>query len=477
MARMNFGIGTSLPGNLYTGGAVVFNEQPYIQYYTNQKLREQAREDAFYKYFGSLGNNLTPAGMHTNDIQGLMQMKNDWQNYMMQNREAIARPSLDQGKAYTEAMGRYNTMMSYINESKNKVKNLSSVGPILHSPNKKYLLNDATTQAIHLGSLPINDPNYRPFDPSTIDYNPPPFDAKQANQFRLNMSQYKPSDSPVTISLPNHQQQTIHHYKFNANDLNGIYTQGAMAYHTNPSFQGEIDKVKDDPQMHGTLNQLFNEHYGRDMQSPEDASAAYMLSLHPDISNKVEQPRNIPYSPWESTAARVKGEEKFYDYRQNHPKINDQDEWVSQFTDAIKRGDLNTLKKLESPLFSGNAKNTLNGNNGYIGIDYGPYNTGQTGDAADIKNVAAVKRIEKRKIANKDDPSKSHLENVQVTDYLDPNDPDLSSKVVKLYQKVMGGEHKMEQMEIKKSLQSPQTTGTPSTHNSQKTTFGAGGLN
>lgn len=320
--NMNLG-STGISSNDYNGGAVVFNQQPYINYYTNQKLREQAREDAFYKYFGGLGNNLTPAGMHTKDIPGLMQQKNDWQNYMMQNREAIARPGLDEGKAYTEAMGRYNSMMSYINQSKNDVKTLASLKPILDSPQKKYLLNDVTMQRIHQGSLPINDPNYRPFDPSSIDFNPPPFDAKQANQMRLNMTQYKPSDNPITIPLPNHQEQTVHNYKFSQNDLNGIYTQGAMAYHTNPSFQGEIDKVKDDPEMHGRLNSLFNEHYGRDMQSPEDASAAYMLSLHPDISNKVEQPRNIPYSPWETAAAGLNREKQFYDYKQDQQSTQD----------------------------------------------------------------------------------------------------------------------------------------------------------
>lgn len=481
MARLglNSGLGsTGISSNDYNGGAVVFNLQPYVQYSVNQKLRDQAREDAFYKYFGSLGSSLTPAGMHTKDIPGLMQQKNDWQNFMMQNREAVARPGLDQGKAYTEAMSRYNNMMAYINQSKNDVKNLASLKPILDSPQKKYLLNDVTMQRIHQASLPIGDPNYQPFDPSTIDFNPPQFDAKQANQMRLNMSQYKPSDNPTVIPLPNHQEQLIHNYKFNKNDLNGIYTQGAMAYHTNPSFQGEIDKVKDDPTMHGQLNSLFNEHYGRDMQSPEDAAAAYMLSLHPDISNKVEQPRNIPYSPWETAAAGFNREKQFYDYKSEHPTAIPQQEWVSQFTDAVKKGDLNTLKKLESPLFSGNGKNTINNKNGYVGIDYGAYQTGPTNDAGGIKNVAAVKRFEKRKVANNDDPTKSHYENVEVTDYLDPDDPNLSSKIVNLYQKIMGSQPKMEEGEVKKSL--GQSSSTPNTHTSQrsqKTTFGAGGLN
>lgn len=317
--RTNFGLGSvGVPSNLYSGGSVVFNEQPYISYYTNQKLRDQAREDSFYRYFGDLGKSLTPSGMHTKDIPGLMQQKNEWQQFMMDNRKNIARPGLDQGKAYTESMGRYNSMMSLINQSKNDVKNLASLKPILDSPQKNSLLNDATMMRIHKGSLPIGDPNYEPFDPSSISYNPPAFDAKQANAMRLNVSQYKPSDSPTIVPLPNHQEQVIHNYKFNQNDLNGLYVQGATAYHNNPSFQGEIDKVKDSPEMHQHLNEVFKEHYGRDLYSPEDAATAYMLTLHPDISNKVEQPRNLQYSPWETASASLGREKQMYDYKEQH---------------------------------------------------------------------------------------------------------------------------------------------------------------
>lgn len=316
--RTNFGLGSAgVPSNLYSGGAVVFNTQPYISYYLQQQAHKQAQEDAFYKYFGELSKSLTPAGMHTKDIPTLMQKKNEWQQFDMQNRKAIARPGLDQGKAYAESMQRYNDMLSLINQSKNDVKNLAALKPILDSPQKNALLNDATQLRIHKGSLPIGHPDYEPFDPSSINFNPPAFDSKQANAMRIAMSQYKPTEgSPIITPIGNNQQQVVHNFKFNPNQLNGIYTQAAVQYHNNPSFQNMID-AQDSPEAYHSMNQQFKEHYGRDINSKEDMSAAYMLSLHPDLSNKVEI-RNVPINPWESAAASLGREKQFYDYKEQH---------------------------------------------------------------------------------------------------------------------------------------------------------------
>lgn len=312
--RTNFGLGSAgVPSNLYSGGAVTFNPQPYINYYTNQKLRAEAREDAMYRYFGDMGKSLSPAGMDAKDIPGLMKRKNEWQAFDMQNRHSIARPGIDEGKSYTESMSRYNDMMDYINRSKSKVKNLSSLKPILDSPQKSALLNDAIQTRIHHGSLPLDHPEYQEFDPTSISYNPPAFDTKQANAMRVTMSQYKPTEGQPNITpIGNNQQQVVHNFKFNDNQLNGIYTQAAVQYHNNPSFQNMID-AEDSPEAYHSMNQQFKEHYGRDINSKEDMSAAYLLSLHPDLGNKVEI-RNIPVSPWESAAATLNRQKEYHDY-------------------------------------------------------------------------------------------------------------------------------------------------------------------
>lgn len=305
-----------LPGNLYAGGAVIFDSSPYTNYYLNQQARQKAQEDAMYRYFGEMGKGLTPAGMDAKDIPGLMKRKNEWQDFMMQNRKSIARPGIDQGKAYGEANVRYNDMIDYINRSKSKVKNLASLHSILNSPQKSALLNDATQLGIHHGSLPLDHPDYKEFDPSSIQYNVAPFDNKQINSLRNNLLQYKPTEiqAPSVVDIGNRQQQITHHYRFNENQLNGIYAQGATQYHTNPSFQNMIDRVKDDPMAYHSLNETFKEHYNRDILSGEDAATAYMMSLHPDISQKTEI-RTTPISPWESASAALDKEKQFYDYR------------------------------------------------------------------------------------------------------------------------------------------------------------------
>lgn len=319
-----------LPSNLYAGGAVIFDSSPYTNYYLNQQARQKAQEDSMYRYFGEMGKGLTPAGMDAKDIPGLMQRKNEWQNFMMQNRSAISRPGIDQGKAYAEANVRYNDMLDYINRSKSKVKNLSSLRPILNSPQKSALLNDATQLSIHHGSLPLDHPEYKEFDPSSIQYNTQPFGNKEINALRNTLVQYKPTETeaPTVVDIGNRQQQITHHYRFNENQLNGIYSQGATQYHTNPSFQNMIDKVKDDPSTYHTLNQTFKEHYARDILSGEDAATAYLMTLHPDISQKTET-RTIPISPWESAQASLSKEKQYYDYR--HQQDAEQSDRAEQF--------------------------------------------------------------------------------------------------------------------------------------------------
>ena len=471
MARTNFGIpSTGLPGNLYGGGAVTFNSQPYVSYYLQQQAHKQAQEDAMYKFFGDMSKGLSPAGMDAKDIPGLMQRKNQWQAFDMQNRKAIARPGIDQGKAYSESMSRYNDMLDYINRSKMKVKNLSSLAPILHSPQKDALLNDATQLRIHHGSLPLDHPDYQEFDPTSISYNAPSFDTKQANAMRVTMSQYKPTEGQPTITdLGNHQQQIVHNYKFNQNQLNGIYTQGAVQYHSNPSFQNMID-AQNSPEAYHTMNQQFKEHYGRDINSKEDMSAAYMLSLHPDLGNKIEI-RNVPISPWESAAASLNREKQYYDYREDQKaqKTVDTDNAAENF-------------------LSGREKEAKLGGSH-------PYTHAETGKK---ENAYTVKFTpdQVRKIFGTSDISGKHKiipDEVQVLengDYLPvyyqykdgkPVGSENNYAVDTRYTKPVSREAVKASLIANKIIPKTQTTtitpGVKETHKTTKTTFGAGGLN
>jgi len=58
------------PSNLYSEGQVNLDSTPYLRMQQQQQAKQQAREDALYKYFSELPNKINAAGMRVQDIDG-----------------------------------------------------------------------------------------------------------------------------------------------------------------------------------------------------------------------------------------------------------------------------------------------------------------------------------------------------------------------------------------------------------------------
>lgn len=329
MAR-NSSIG--LPSNLYSGGAVTFNTSPFTNFVLQTRQRQQAQDDALYKYFGDLGKNVTPAGMHSNDIPDLMAKKNEWQAFNMQNKNAIARPSIDKGAAYQKSMAMYNDMLAHAAESKEKVKAISGVGSIYKDPAKKSLLTEKTLADIQRGELPVTDPNYQRVDPLALNYNPRPFGVLEQGQLTALLNRFKGGESidGVPQKIPGTNQEKIK-YKttFNPDQLSGMQNIGASLYHNNPSFKQMIDEEADPlSNNYTTLNDVYKSHYGKDIASPEDMATAHVLSLHPNRSSR-EVVRNISVNPLTLIAARNASSKDIIDYRDDKKTAKEEKESAS----------------------------------------------------------------------------------------------------------------------------------------------------
>lgn len=316
MARTSLG----LPSNLYSGGAVVTDSSPYTNYYLQTQQRKQAQDDALFKYFGDLGKNITPAGMHSNDIPDLMQKKNSWQQFNIQNKRAIARPSIDRGRAYQQSMAMYNDMMAHSEESKAKVKELNGLASIYKDPTKKALLTEKTLVDIHNGELPISDPNYKRIDPTALNYNPKPFGIAEQGQLTALLNRFKGNESidgkPEPIPGTN-QEKIKYKNTFSPDQLSGMYNIGSSLYHNNPGFKERVDEEADPlSNNYQPLNDIFKQHFGKDIASPEDMAAAHVLSLHPNRTGR-EQIRNRSVSPVDLIAMRNASAKDLIDYRQN----------------------------------------------------------------------------------------------------------------------------------------------------------------
>ena len=322
MAR-NTGIG--LPSNLYSGGAVTLDVSPYTNFVIQTKQRQQAQDDALYKYFGDLGKNVTPAGMHSNDISDLMAKKNEWQAFSMQNKKAIARPSLDKGAAYQKSMAMYNDMLAHAAESREKVKAIAGIASIYKDPAKRALLTEKTLSDIQRGEKPVSDADYQRIDPTAINYNPKPFGVLEQGQLSALLNRFKGNEEVdgAPEKIPGTNQEKIRYKtKFNPDQLAGMQNIGASLYHNNPSFRemvnGEADPLSNN---YSPLNEVYKSHYGKDIATPEDMATAHVLSMHPNKTGR-EVVRNISVNPLTLIAARNASSKDLIDYREKYKKEN-----------------------------------------------------------------------------------------------------------------------------------------------------------
>lgn len=316
MARTDFGGGIS--PNAYMGGAVRLNSDSFTNYYLQQKGRQDANEDAIAKYTSDLGKNITSAGMHSNDVDDLLKMKNDWQAYGMQNKKAIARPSLDNGKAYQNFTSQYNEMQDLIAKSKDKVKNLAQLHQISMDPAKRSRLTQSTLDDISTAELPIKHPNYKPIDFNSIAYQDKPFDLTDQSKLTGILGKIKGAESVAGV-VPDSKtgmQTVTYKNSFSPDQLNGMTNIAHTLYHNHPGFKAMVDKEADPlSNNYDQLNGVFKKHYGRDIGDGEDMATAHVLSMNPNRAGR-QVVQKIPIDPMKMLAAREASNNRQFDYRE-----------------------------------------------------------------------------------------------------------------------------------------------------------------
>lgn len=282
----------NLPSNIYAGGAVKLDERPLMNFVAQTMYRNRIRDEAMDKYFSNLGNRLTPAGMHNNDVNSFMQKKNDWQDYATQHRNQIMHPSMDNGDAATKSNEMYNDAMGHAQKSREKVQSLMALKPIYDDPAKRALLTDQSIHDITDAERPIDDPNYKPIDVAALHYNPKPFSLQDNAQVENQFNKFKGTPTLQGTTKDAQNLRLVDHYQtqFSKDELAGMSGLGSALYNGSPGFKQMVDSHAhpDDP-MYDKINPTFKQHYGKDISTPEEFATAYGLSL-----NGNAPPKDVP---------------------------------------------------------------------------------------------------------------------------------------------------------------------------------------
>jgi hypothetical protein len=275
--------------NPYSGGAVIFDQRPWMAFYERQQARQQAKDDAYENYFKDLNKNVTSTGMRSQDVPILLQKNQAAQQYFQQNRESILHPKLDGGKTYNQYMNSYQDQMATINESKSAMKAMDEVGKLKLNKDMSYVFDDPDfMNQIQKHELPIGDPNRKGIDLASISLPEKPIDAKEIESHNKYLTGgLKPDEIPgTTVNLPGFKTQTTITKQYGDDNLKVMGQRASDAYNTDKRWRAKgVSILKDitgDPVKYNQLNTEYKRLYGNDIDTPQEALIASDI-----LANKV----------------------------------------------------------------------------------------------------------------------------------------------------------------------------------------------
>lgn len=264
--------------SLYTGGNVVFDQRPHTQLYAQLEQRKAARDEAFDSYIRNLNKNVNAAGMRNVDRPVFDKQFSDFQNFYIQNRDAIKDRK---GGADIKYAQMSQDLLNLVNESKTEEEKKKPAVEILLDPNKRDRLNnDDFVKTIHDHDQPIyttdaqgnvvRNPNRKSIDYSSVTFNPKPF---EQDKFFKQFEDVKRMDLPPIVTKdPKTMTQTETTNSVFDQDAKDLIATRAVSDLQNPSFREFVKGLKKED-----FNDFYKQNYGHDIKNDADLAAAYAL--------------------------------------------------------------------------------------------------------------------------------------------------------------------------------------------------------
>lgn len=271
------------PGsNPYAGGAVVFDSSPYTNLYMQQVQKEAAKDEALDKYFQEWGKSINPAGMRQQDTSDLIKMNNENRNFYFQNKKAIKNPSLDNGRAYSEFMARQQDAMGLVNQSKDIAKKEELINKTILAAKQKGLpVTDRVIDDLEYFRLPVKNQMWRDYNPDNLDFKPKQFDFSRFTRDIYGDTELSEREKEVTRNPKTFEKKTVFETYLDDRELPKIESRAKGAYYSSPSVKEFVDNLSHNPQEVTRLNNIYRDKFKKDIQTPEDVSVAFALSLSP----------------------------------------------------------------------------------------------------------------------------------------------------------------------------------------------------
>ena len=272
---------------LFTGGNERIDLRPHVQLYAQLKQKEQARNDAFDEYIRGINMRINPSGMRHNERPVFEDKLKKWQDFAMQNREALRNPRKDGGQASINFQAGFQELQNLIARSKG-VEEFKKPGvEVVTDPNKMKKANkdkimagfQANDQDLYMQDPKtgewVDNPNWRPFSPTDIEYKNDPFDLGKFKGLFKDIKRQELAPE-VGATDPKTMMRTVTKRSlFDQPAKDQIAEIGVTQYMADDSFKELVDQL--DPKQY---NDFFKANFGRDIDPAHekaDLAAAYAL--------------------------------------------------------------------------------------------------------------------------------------------------------------------------------------------------------
>lgn len=303
---------------------------PFAKYYAEQQAHRQAVKEAFNNSLSTAANKLSPTGIDTreaidprtgkkiSDIGDFHNAANAWQQYSIENQKVLSNPNNPnylQAKLKQQEL--YQAPLDIAEKSKEKMKQYLANG--VAGQKRTDLMDDTTRQKYDQSGLPVNHPQFQPFDNSVF------FDAKATNPdewIAKQQVQNKPVVNPAKttytpIGEGTFKQQEILTKENTPEQIRKMSENAAVDYKVDAGFKsmvnGLANKITSNVENTGDLsefnkyNTAFKQVYGKDMTlSPTD---------HTDLA-KAFALVHAPHAPVVENGKEIMDDKKKFDYEE-----------------------------------------------------------------------------------------------------------------------------------------------------------------
>jgi hypothetical protein len=326
---------------LYTGGSERINLQPHVALYAKLKEREQAKNEAFDEYIRNLNKNVNPAGMRNQEREVFEEKLKNWQQFGIQNREALRNPRKDNGMASMQFQAGYQDLMNLISESKTREEGKRPVIPLMLDPDKRDRMGEEFLTEISAHDAPLyvrgengqwtRNPNSRTIDITRLNFEPKPFDQ---SKYFSEISTVKPSKSSQSVKdIPGLKEEITTTTTFSPEDYDKLSTIAVGRLASDKSFRPFLKTLNQ-----ADFNETFKKVYGRDIQNEGDLAAAYTIKLAEHTQTKTEVKDDKREQGLELERIRNKNRRALLELRNKLNKDNQKevDTWVDAYVTSMR---------------------------------------------------------------------------------------------------------------------------------------------